>query len=231
MHTAIASKRLAWLLLAIAGATGCVDATIQEYRQGASNMAAGDRIVVLGRRANNAYETESGFVDCVGSALGRGSTGVRVVPEQKFMDELFPWFEPRTAPLKTSDLPELLANPLIAQRVKSEDLRYLVWIDGSTHTTDKAGSMTCTITAGGGGCFGFVTWNRDSSYEASIWDLQTLQTVGRISSDASGTSYMPAVIIPVPLIARVQAQACDGLAAQLKDFFAQGPAGGSASGG
>jgi len=201
---------------------GCVDATIEEYRAGASEMVAGERIVILGRRHNNRYETETSFVDCIGKELGSGSNAVAVVPERQFVDELFPWFEPRTAPLKASDLPKLLANPLIAERFEQDGLRYLVWLDGSTSTTDSAGSMTCTISPGGGGCFGFVTWNRDSSYEASIWDLRSQQNVGRISSDASGTSYMPAVVIPVPIIARVQAEACDGLATQLRAFFTAG---------
>ncbi len=80
--------------------------------------------------------------------------------------------------------------------------------------------MTCTISPCGGGCFGFVSWARDSSYEASIWDLQTHENIGRVSTDASGTSYMPALIVPVPIIARVQTQACGGMANLLKQFFA-----------
>lgn len=218
------ARRALLALLAACASAGCVDATIEEYRAGAgiSGMASGERVVVLGRRHNNRYETESSFVDCIGNELGRGDNALAVVPEQQFVDDLFPWFEPRTAPLKTSDLPELLANPLIAERFAQDDLRYLIWLDGSTNTTDSAGSMTCTLSPGGGGCFGFVTWNRDSSYEASIWDLRSQQNVGRISSDASGTSYMPAVVIPVPIIARVQAQACDGMADQLRAFLAAG---------
>jgi hypothetical protein len=196
--------------------SGCVSATIEQYREGEARVADGERVVVLGRRQNTGYETETNFVNCVGKAVGRR---LDVLPEQEFVDELFPWFEPRTAPLKTDDLPELLRTPAVADRIEEAGVRYLVWVDGVTNTTDSAGSMTCTISPGGGGCFGFVTWARDSSYEASIWDLQTGMSVGRISSDASGTSYMPAMIVPVPIIARVQAQACDGLADQLTAFL------------
>jgi hypothetical protein len=202
-------------------AQGCVQATIEQYREGSSVVAGDERVVVLGRRHNNGYETEAGFVDCVGDSLAR-TGGLDVVPETEFVDALFPWFEPRTAPLRTRDLPELLNNPLVADRFERDGLRYLIWLDGATNTTDSAGSMTCTISPGGGGCFGFVTWNRDSEYEASIWDLKTQQNVGRISSEASGTSYMPAVVLPVPIIARVQAQACDGMATQLREFLNAG---------
>jgi hypothetical protein len=195
---------------------GCVNATIEQFREGEASITDGERVVVLGRRQNNGYETETNFVDCVSRSLGRR---IAVLPEQEFVDELFPWFEPRTAPLKTDDLPALLANPLVAGQIEQAGVRYLIWVDGVTNTTDSAGSMTCTISPGGGGCFGFVTWARDSSYEASIWDLKTGNSVGRISSDASGTSYMPAMIVPLPIIARVQAQACGGLAEQLSSFL------------
>lgn len=64
-------------------------------------------------------------------------------------------------------------------------------------------------------------WEKDSSYEASIWDLKRARSVGLISAEASGTSYLPAIIVPIPLIARTQAAACDGLAEQLKGFLVQ----------
>ena len=56
---------------------------------------------------------------------------------------------------------------------------------------------------------------------AKIWDLKRSQSVGLISAEASGTSYLPAFIVPVPLIARTQAAACNGLAQQIKDFLVQ----------
>jgi hypothetical protein len=46
--------------------------------------------------------------------------------------------------------------------------------------------------------------------------------VGRVSSDAVGTSYVPAVVVPVPLIARVQNSACNSLSNQLKTFITNG---------
>ena len=216
MKTFRCTRGLSLLALALA-LGGCVSATIEEVRTAPALFEAPQEgsIVILGRRHNNGYETESNFVDCVGKSL-RSSA---VLPEEAFIDSLYPWFEPRTAPLDTADLPALLANEAVAKRIEGLGVRYMIWVDGATNTTDQAGSMTCTISPGGGGCFGFVTWARDSSYEATVWDLETQQTLGRISSDANGTSYMPAMIVPVPIIARVQAQACSGLADQLETFL------------
>ncbi|MCC5887139.1 MAG: hypothetical protein JJT88_11970 [Gammaproteobacteria bacterium] len=198
---------------------GCVSATVEEVRSGATGMRDTDQVVVLGRRHNNGYETEPDFVSCVGNSLGSGRDGIAVLPERQFVDTLFPFFEPRTAPLEIRDLPSLMANEMVATRLQEQGVRYLVWLDGSTSTNDTSGSMTCAVSPAGGGCFGFVTWDRESTYEASIWDLETMTSVGKISTDASGTSYMPAVILPVPLIARVQSSACGGMATQLKAFL------------
>jgi len=210
---------LSALLLGLIGLSGCVTNTVQEVRQTATSMNAEDAIVVLGRRNRPSQsEAELNFIRCVSRNMGSGADAVQVVTEQEFMDALFPWFEPRTAPVNTSDLPEILSQPLLAERVREIGLKYLVWLEGATNRTAQAGTLSCTVAPGGGGCFGFLTWENDSTYEASVWDAHTGQTAGKISSDATGTSYMPALVVPIPIIARVQNSACTSLAGQLKQF-------------
>jgi hypothetical protein len=51
--------------------------------------------------------------------------------------------------------------------------------------------------------------------------LKHAQSAGLISAEASGSSYLPAFIIPIPLIARTQAAACNGLTRQLKEFLTE----------
>jgi hypothetical protein len=43
--------------------------------------------------------------------------------------------------------------------------------------------------------------------------------VGRLNTSTSGQSYMPAVVVPIPIIAPVQGTACDGLGDQLLQFL------------
>ena len=174
--------------------------------------------MILGRRQASDYETRSEFVSCVGKHINRGENAIHVIPEQEFIDAMFPWFEPRTAPLRTRDLERLMAEDVIANKMMEFGVRYIVWVDGFTETTGRAGSISCTIGPGGGGCFGFGTWEDDANFDARIWDVSTMSAVGIISTDATGQSYMPAIIIPIPLIARVEANACSRLAAQLKSF-------------
>ena len=198
---------------------GCTTTEIDEFRQGATGIEEGESIVILGRRQNNNYETESSFVQCVADVVAAGQNGIRVVPERDFLDAMFPFFEPRTAPMRTSHLRELMSIDVAAERIQEYGIQYIVWLDGLTQRSEQAGSISCTIGPGGGGCFGFGTWQDDSNFEAEVWSLSTLESVGQISTDANGQSYMPAVVVPIPLIARVEANACSGLGGQLKQFI------------
>ena len=119
---------------------------------------------------------------------------------------------------------QLWWQPRLAAQFDSIDLRYLVWIDGRTSRTASAGSLGCAVGPGGGGCFGFLTWDNDASYEATVWDTQIGQTAGRISSDAEGTSYMPAFVVPLPIVARVKSNACKSLSKQIANFLSSGDA-------
>ncbi len=207
-----------WILLVIASG-GCTTLTINEYKHGQADLSAGDAVVVLGRRHASDYETEPELVRCVGNMLSANDSGIRVIPEQEFVDALYPWFEPRTAPLKTKQLARLVEQPLISERIAKYRVRYIIWIDGSTQTTSKTGSLSCGLGPGGGGCLGFATWDKESEYEASVWDYRNLDEIGKISAGGSGTSYLPAVIVPIPIIARVRNATCEGIGTQLRKFL------------
>ncbi|MEC7078918.1 MAG: hypothetical protein VXX10_01315 [Pseudomonadota bacterium] len=206
------------LLVALALLAGCTSTTIDEFRQGETGIASDEAVVILGRRQASDYETRSEFVQCVGDRMARGEGAINVVPEQEFVDAMFPWFEPRTAPLRTRDLEQLMAENVVAEKMSEFGIRYIVWLDGFTETTERGGSISCTIGPGGGGCFGFGTWEDDANFDARVWDVGSLTNVGTINTDATGQSYLPALVVPIPLIARVEANACSRLATQLKDF-------------
>lgn len=210
------------LLLAIvpcAVISACTTARVEDVRQTATGIVAGEGVVIMARSYHLGNQTETKFIDCVGSAIARGSSGLRVVPNSEFVDALFPWFEPRTAPADTKGLPDLLERPGVADTIAEKGVRYVIWLDGDTDRVAGGGSLSCAVGPGGGGCFGFAWWQNDSKYEATVWDLTALESAGTISADVSGTSFLPAVIIPIPLIARTQSKACKGLADQLKLFI------------
>lgn len=206
-------------LAAAAALSGCVTATVQEVREADTGIRAGETIVVLGRKHKTRGETETDFVDCVSRQVA--AQDLAVMSEQSFVDATFPWFEPRTAPLDVRDFAEVIAQPLLAERIREIGVRYLVWIEGSTVRSSETGTVNCTMVSGGiPACFGFLSWENDSNYEASVWDAEQGIHVGRLSSEAAGTSFIPALVVPIPIIARVRQGACGALADQLRTFLA-----------
>ncbi len=208
------------LILSVALLCGCTTVSVDEMRwQETSIDPTEDSIVILGRHHSPEFETEPELVSCIGSRLKSSMRGLNVIPESEFVDLLYPWFEPRTAPLNMDKFIQVLDEPLIKEELEKHRIRYMIWVEGATETVNQIGSMSCAIGPGGGGCFGFGSWENQSEYEASIWDFQNTREAGRISTDAQGTSYMPAIVIPIPIIARVQTNACEGMGAQISAFL------------
>jgi len=198
---------------------GCVSSRVQDAREGITGINAGESVVIMAKSYHLGNETEENYIDCIENAIARGSNGLRVIPHKEFVDSLFPWFEPRTAPAETKGLPKLMERPGVAQKIAEQGVRYIIWLDGDTDRVAGGGSLSCAAGPGGGGCFGFAWWQKDADYDASIWDLDDLESAGTITTDVSGTSFMPALVIPIPLIARTQSKACKALAGHLREFI------------
>jgi len=199
---------------------GCsATTTIDEYRPTAEaiELDANERVVVLGRRDAGHYETDREFIGCVGDKMR--SADIQVLPEQEFIDAIYPWFEPRTAPKGLPRLKRLMQDASVKTQVDKRNVRYLVWLDGSTETLESGGSISCAIGPGGGGCFGFAQWDKVSVYEAIVWDLNELTEKGRLRVDSEGTSYLIGAVAPIPFLTPVKSDACSSMGNQLKNFF------------
>ena len=199
---------------------GCVSATVDEMTFNEPTAGIGDAsVVILGRRHAPDYDTEFDFIQCIGQRITRGDDSIGVIGEFEFINALYPWFEPRTAPLAIEKVDQLMQIEPVAARLAEMNLEYMIWIDGTTIETNSSGSLTCGVGPGGAGCFGFGTWGNESNYEATIWNLESRAEVGRLAAATSGQSYMPAVVVPIPIIAPVQDTACDSLGDQLLKYL------------
>ena len=207
-------------ILIITFISGCSTSTVVDEQKSSSNklgMDSEEKIVIMGRRHGNSYETEPSFIGCIGNNISRFKN-LNVVREKIFLDTFYPWFEPRIAPLNLNRMQVILNSNIIAKKIQELKVRYIVWVDGSTETSEENGSMTCGM-APSGGCFGFKSWDKTSSYEATIWDLRGLTEKGKIKIESKGSSYLLGVGPPIPLIARVQGVACKGVSDRLTGFF------------
>ncbi len=215
-------------------ATGCMTAKVDETRQVVASVQQGESIVVLRRPQIEGPGTEEEFIGCLQERLGgelvhpddgqsthgrRAAAPFKIYGEQQFVDALFPWFESSTAPTNTAGLKLLLERPGVTERLQQIKVRYIVWLDGKTQTTDHKGSIACSIGVGFGGCIGLGWWDKESGYVASVWDLNTATELGSVSTDVTGTSVLIGAIAPIPIITPVRRAACERLGDQLRSFL------------
>lgn len=222
--------------------SGCMTAKIEELREAPTHITSTEAIVLLAKPHLEGTGTEDKFLDClerelVGQSISAGvadrqragkefaprsnlSDGpFQIYADHHFVDALYPWLEPSTAPANAQGFSAFLARPGVSDRVNEMGVRFIIWIDGATQKTDGGGSIACAAGPGGAGCLGLGWWEKTSDYEATIWDLRNGVSAGSLTTDVKGTSVMIGAIAPIPLIAPVQSTACDRLAGQLKSFL------------
>lgn len=222
--------------------SGCMTAKIEELREAPTQITANEAIVLLAKPHLEGTGTEEKFLNCLERELVGEEVSANVAQAQKsgkefdarsrladrpfqiyadnqFVDALYPWLEPSTAPANAQGFTAFLGRPGVAQRVTEMGVRYIVWVDGLTQKTDGGGSIACAAGPGGAGCLGLGWWEKQSDYEATVWDLRHGINAGTVTTDVKGTSVMIGAIAPIPLISPVQSTACDRLAGQLKSFL------------
>jgi len=214
---------LAWLggcasSLIMLTSSGCMTARLEENRNLTTAIADHEAVVLLAKPHVEGITTEDEFMDCVGKKMA-ASGKIQVRPNDEFVDSMFPWLEPSTAPQRPEGVTRLLAREAVAHRIAESGVRYLIWVDGATRQIDSGGSLTCTVGPTGGGCLGFGWWEKESDYQAVVWDLNTARTAGSVATNVVGTSALVGVLVPLPFVARVQGAACDRLASQLSTFL------------
>ena len=163
--------------------------------------------------------TEEEFVRCVSKKIRSGKKRTHVIGERKFVDDLYPWLEPRTMPRESADLSEFMERPGVGEAIRRKGVRYMVWLSGQTMREGSGGSLSCAAGPGGAGCFGLAWWQNNSEYTASVWDISDGSDLGAMKANVRGTSVIPALVIPIPIIARTREKACDSLAGQLRDYL------------
>jgi hypothetical protein len=222
--------------------SGCMTAKIEEMREAPTQITSNEAIVLLAKPHLEGTGTEEKFLDCLERELVGHAVSADVAKSQKsgkqfdarssfadrpfqiyadnqFVDALYPWLEPSTAPANAQGFTAFLGRPGVAERVTQMGVRYIVWVDGVTQKTDGGGSIACAAGPGGAGCLGLGWWEKQSDYEATVWDLRDGVNAGTVTTDVKGTSVMIGAIAPIPIISPVQSTACDRLAGQLKSFL------------
>ena len=112
-----------WMVaLTALSCVGCVTSRVEDARESETGINEGEAVVIMAKSYHLGNETEEKYIRCVEKALGNGAGALRVIPHRQFVDSLFPWFEPRTAPAETKHLAKLMDHPGVVQRVLRENI-------------------------------------------------------------------------------------------------------------
>jgi len=180
-------------------------------------MAKGEALVVLGAASIGA--DDSWPAACVRDSVASADSNYRVMTGAEFRDAMFPWFE--TNSIETA-IAELKTMPQLAPHIQRIGVRYVIAVGGSTMASEKKGLMLCGAGHGGGGCLGFLAWQRTSDLSAFVWDLKHGMQVAAIAAKITGANLLPAVGLPLPLIAPTETAACNELSTHLARFVTTG---------
>ena len=180
---------------------------------------AAESLVLLRTSYLAGNRTEEDFVRCVSRKIRSAGKRPVIHAERQFVDELYPWLEPRTMPRESADLGDFMARPGVAEAIRRKGVRYMVWLSGQTLREGSGGSLSCAAGPGGAGCFGVAWWQNNSEYTASVWDVNELSDMGDMKANVRGTSVIPALVIPIPIISRTREKACDSIATQIRDYL------------
>lgn len=165
-------------------------------------------IAILGRRHVGHNKTELDYIACIEEELELRFRSLNIIPEQQFVDSMYPYFEKSTAPLTIRNLSKMMKKPVITKKLNELNVSHIIWINGKTRRTGQAGSISCAVT----GCLGFATWSDAADYQAHIWEIDSMSESDAIDTNRAGTSYLPAIVVPIPILARVQTGACRDMA-------------------
>ena len=156
---------------------------------------------------------------CVGRRLAQASPPFEVIPADRVRLEFFPWLEPSTAPKTVEAVRRWLADPAIQNKMRAIGARYLLEFHGETKTDIPGGGILCGAGYGGGGCLGFAWGSRESSFSASLLDIREGGTPLDASATQRGGVYVPAFLLPIPIMAQTETKACDELAQRIHAMF------------
>ena len=152
------------------------------------------------------------LADCVRRGMHRANSNLRFIDPQEFRDDLFPWFEPGTAPRKTDDLTLLLHRSLVREKIAQLGLRYVILIDGATIEGDY----------GSFGWAGYGNKGQQTHIDAFICDLEEPASSANLSGAKSDASYYLCCMIPFLYIpSTAESHACKEMAQKLVQFLAE----------
>ena len=201
---------------------GCVSTKIEGHMNTNADTAQQGKVTVLAHSYASGNATEKKFIKCITKRLHSSLPQESYMDSQQFVDEMYPWFEPKRAPIDIVELRRLLEKPIVAAKIEEVNIRYIVLLAGHTQDVKQRECGACAVTPILVGLPGFGSFKKQSNYVAQIWDLKKQETVVDLNARGSGTTYMtivPVYVLPILMGGNIRTASCKQLTEQLNIFF------------
>jgi hypothetical protein len=188
-------------ILAFTLLNGCTSTQTEKAISITQPLTSHEGIVLLSDVLNPSVEyTDKEVNDCLGKWMREFNPKLKFVSANEFRDELYPYFSASTQPHTIEEYQSLLNKRLVRERIKAIQVRYLiVQQEAKTSSEDSHGIILPIGGPQAAGFFGLLWWNRQTVFNANIWDMKTGESKGKIDVHAEGTGILPAFILPIPL--------------------------------
>lgn len=157
----------------------------------------------------------SDLEDCLAARISEVAPEIVMTRQQGIREALFPLLQPATQPATDEAFAALLAREDVRARLAQRGLRYLIAFAAKNRKEVGRGSILCIGGPGAAGCLGLAWVGESTAIDAAIWSLDDGAGMQREGARAEGTSVLPAFVLPVPIPARTQADACRELGARI----------------
>ena len=163
--------------------------------------------------ANSAFARD--IQHCLSRHISKALPGRPLIEMQRIRKLLYPLMERSTEPKTEEEFVDLLNRQDVHRRMLAYGITHVVAFSGSTDVDEHSGHVFCGAGYGGGGCLGLAWWHKETSLRAVTIDLATKGNVKDVSAVDKGTSLLPAFVLPIPIPAATQEDACRNLAEQI----------------
>ena len=162
--------------------------------------------------------TDSGKArSCIGGRLAAYSPPLELLPIDRIRMDFFPWLEPAVAPKSRDGMQRWLHEEAVQAQLRASGIRYFLEFRGGTKM-DMKGAILCPY-----GCLGFMWGSRQSSFSAYLVDVQISKALADETVVRRGRVFVPAFLLPVPLIAATKSAACQELAERIHAAVMRAP--------
>jgi hypothetical protein len=192
------SQIIAFLSIVIIAVGGCTTSNIRDAQEKSIEIAPTQiaAVIPLGHLADD-------IADCVQQTIQGFCPALKFVHRKEFVDTLYPWFEPGTAPQSKEDVNALFNKRLVRQSIAKLGVRYVITVGGGTFQADEGGTFdhyrdTSWLDLAVGAGVIYSTTDRKTDIFATVCDLEEATLILKTESHKQAThKYLTWMILPL----------------------------------